>query len=64
MGKELDFWKLKSHLKAVSFAAYLYCNSKISCGTDNISKLHEHNLPSDEIEMTLCAFCVPTIPKQ
>lgn len=54
----------KNDRKIEEILTYLYCNSKISCGTDNISKLQEHNLPSDEIEMTLCAFCVPTIPKQ
>lgn len=33
--------------------AYLYCNSILSWGVDNISKLHEHSLPSDETEITL-----------
>jgi len=51
------------HVAAIAFDCFV-CNSNASCGCDSMSRLHEHNLPSVEILIRLCAFCVPTTLKQ
>ena len=40
------------------------CRSSRSCGCASMSRLHEHILPSVEIEIRLCEFCVPTTLRQ
>lgn len=51
------------HVAAIAFDCFV-CSSNVSCGCDSMSKLHEHNFPSVEILIKLCAFCVPTTLKQ
>lgn len=51
------------HVTAIALLCLCW-SSKVSWGCDNISKDHEHSLPSVETEIKLCAFCVPTTLKQ